>query len=155
MLQVLIAIGVNDDVLPNSKEWWIRHLPDERVRYNISECVITAGVLALDIHYNLRRGEFSDMQLRGLSHMIENLQFHILRMFGVKQLLLSSDKPYGGIKLHMMTHYPKCIAYYGPPHIFDMIRYDHLHITLTKQPFTQTSKRYSHISKSLMEKVSM
>lgn len=155
ILQVLIAIGIEGDVLPNHPGWFRKQFPQERCQFNLSETVLCSGITALDFHYNLRRTEFTEELLSGLRLLIPNVQLHMLRCFALKQILCKSTKAYGGIKLHIIEHYPDCIEQFGPPQLFDMIRYDHLHISLAKDVFKQTSKRFKNMSKAMLNKVSI
>lgn len=116
---------------------------------------MTAGIVMIDLYYNLRRTEFNEDILTQLRVGISNAQFHTLRLFSLKQILYNTHKSYGGIKLHMIEHYPECIALYGPPHVYDMIRYDHLHIEYAKDTFKKTSRRYTACTREMLNKASL
>lgn len=160
--QLLLCIGIKKSggVLPVGKKWCRKflssngnggssRLPD----FCISEAVLTSGYVLLDLHFNLKRTVFSNTQLQQLNDVIVNAQFHTLRLYALKQILLGSTKKYSGIKMHALTHMPGCIALYGPPYIFDMVKYDHMHIQYVKQKFRQTSRRYSDLLEKMLLKV--
>ena len=63
-----------------------------------------------------------------LQQTVKTLQVHMHRLFALKQLLCNSNKPYKGIKLHIIKHIIDGIVLYGSPHVFDMIRFDILNL---------------------------
>lgn len=163
ILQVLFAIcSANDGVLPKSREWLSENTackapttgnfqasqPARRSEQwpggiCIESCVLRAGFAVLDLHYTLRRGAFTVKMLEDLREVIASAQFHMLRMHTLKQTLLGSNKPYQGIKYHLLQHYPECIALYGPTSSFDMIHFEHAHRKFAKQAYARTSRRKS------------
>lgn len=158
ILQLLLAIGIKGDILPTGTTWCRRHINwnsmNESVKpMCVTEVVLTAGFALLDLHFNLKRTCFSNTDLQELDDVIVNSQFHILRMYGLRQLLLQSTKQYTGIKMHVTSHFPSCIALYGPPFMFDMVRFDHLHIISAKEKFKSTSRRYSAVAEYMLSKV--
>lgn len=110
-------------MVPNSKNWngFSASNPIYKLG-SISDAIYTSGFMALDLHKTLSRKEFSLDQLSQLKDMINTLQVHMMRLFTLKQAVIGSDKPYRGIKLHMLTHFVDSILYWGCPAVFDMIR---------------------------------
>lgn len=162
IMQLLLCISIkrNGGVLPIGKQWCRKfvqpHAETRGVRmpeFCVSETVLTSGYVLLDLHFNLKRTVFSNTHLQQLNDIIVNAQFHTLRLYALKQILLGSTKKYAGIKMHALTHMPGCIALYGPPFVFDMVKYDHMHIRYVKQKFRQTSRRYCELSEKMLQKV--
>lgn len=120
---ILLTIGVGGDLVPNRKGW--NGISPSSPIYklgSISDAIYTSGFMALDLYYTLSRKEYSLEQLSQLKDMIKTLQVHMMRLFSMKQALLGSDKPFQGIKLHMLGHFVDSIIYWGCPAVFDMIR---------------------------------
>lgn len=57
------------------------------------------------------------------------------------------------IKPHMVGHFPEALRWYGPAKGFDMVQYEHAHVTLVKQGYTTSSRRQSGRGEALFQKV--
>jgi len=148
VLQLLLAIGFDGDILPNTKNWESAKYPKLKKFGSLTDVVVSAGFIVLDLFYTLSRKEFTLGQLQELKELISTAQTHLHRLFTVKQLLIGSKKPYGGIKLHMLYHFVVAILYFGSPKVFDMIRFEKKHRVAAKIPFQKGKYRifsYSHI----------
>jgi hypothetical protein len=120
---ILLTIGVGGELVPNTKVWNGLSPNDSIYKLgSISDAIYTSGFMALDLHKTLSRKEFSLNQLSQLKEMIKTLQVHMMRLFTLKQAVIGSEKPYRGIKLHMLSHFVDSIMYWGCPAVFDMIR---------------------------------
>jgi hypothetical protein len=77
----------------------------------------------------------------------------MMRLFSLKQAMIGSDKPYKGIKLHMLIHFIDSIAWWGAPKVFDMVRFEKAHGKFAKAPFKKVSKRLSTIMEDMMKRL--
>lgn len=128
LLQILLCIGTTGDILPNLSKWNTDF--NNKLKFpiqdigNITEIVHSSGFLVFDLYKTLERSHFSFSQIMYLQQTVKTLQVHMHRLFALKQLLCNSNKPYKGIKLHIIKHIIDGIVLYGCPHVFDMIRFD-------------------------------
>lgn len=155
ILQMLLTIGIRGDILPNESSWTKKYLRDVKdMHFSVSETVLTSAIVLLDLYFILRKPYFSERNLVQLSDSICNVQFHMLRLWSLKQFVHNTRKRYSGIKLHILTHLPQCIAYYGPPYLFDMVKFDHLHVKYAKNRFRETGGRHVQVGLQMIKKVS-
>jgi len=121
VLQILISIGVDDEIIPLDYE--------DKFLGNLWNTVITSGFLALDLHFNLRKSELDhsesneDFQLR-----CEATIFSLHKLFAFKQLFMGKTSFYGGIKWHTILHFCYFRRLYGVVPNFEMIVYEHSHV---------------------------
>jgi len=125
VIQMILCIGTTGDLLPNKQNWIPKSGNYIKFNHlgNITEIVMSCGYMVLDLYLALQREEYSLDQLRTLFEMCRTAQVHLHCLYMLKQFLCNSTKPYCGIKVHMLGHFPTCIWLYGMAKIFDMIRF--------------------------------
>lgn len=68
-----------------------------------------------------------------------------------RQKLLGDHRKKDGIKWHMILHMPFYINYFGPSHLWDMVRYEKAHGGV-KDSFANTSQRFGTASMEILRK---
>jgi hypothetical protein len=127
LLQMLMCLGTKGDILPNTTKWNSKF--GIKLAFglgnigNITEIVYSSGFLVFDFFKSMQRSDYSITQIRDLQQIVKTLQVHMHRLYSLKQRLCNSNKPYRGIKLHIIKHVVDGILLYGVPDVFDMIRY--------------------------------
>jgi len=149
-LQLLLAIGIKGDIVPKDHRWVSKKFAVDFALCP-TELIISAGYSILNLHFNLRRHEFSIPMLNTLAEQIESLQIHMQRLFWLKQLLLDVLKPCGSRKLHYIEHYPEAILNFGPPTYYDMTRFERAHAEIVKPVFRKTSRRFREIQRAMLD----
>lgn len=154
ILQIFLTIGIKGDILPNESSWTKKFLKNaDNIEFSICETVLTTALVLLDLYFILRKPYFSEANLSQLADTVCNVQFHMLRLWSVKQFVHNTRKKYSGIKLHILSHLPQCIAYFGPPYVFDMVKFDHLHVKYAKNRFKETGGRHINLGIQMIKKV--
>lgn len=68
-----------------------------------------------------------------------------------RQKLLGDHRKKDGIKWHMILHMPLYIHYFGPSHLWDMVRYEKAHGGV-KDSFAKTSQRFGTANMEILRK---
>ena len=127
VLQLVMCIGTKGDIVPNTTAWNNKFSKTLQFSIqnigNITEIIYSSGFLVFDFYKTLQRSVFSLTQIRHLQQTVKTLQVHMHRLFSLKQRMCNSNKPYKGIKLHIIKHMINGIMLFGSPFVFDMIRY--------------------------------
>ena len=77
--------------------------------------------------------------------------YYMLLQHCFRQKLLGDHRKKEGIKWHMILHMPFYINYFGPSHLWDMVRYEKAHGGV-KDSFANTSQRFGTASIEILRK---
>jgi len=106
VLQILVCIGVDEDIVP---------LDNEDVYLgNLWHTIISSGFLALDLHLNLRKTSvYSSESDEDFQMRCEATVFSLHKLFAFKQMFIGRTSFYGGIKWHTILHFCYFRKLYG------------------------------------------
>jgi hypothetical protein len=159
LIQILFAIGVDGNLLPNTEDWYLRYVLrnkhqvhiDSEIAINISKTCISAISAVLEVTFSFSGTSISSEQLKDLELKICNSRVHFEKVSRLlRRVSLLGEDPANIIKSHNPTHYPRQITWVG----FDKRAWDcedgeHQHI-LMKELDRKTSKKCVVESKQLI-----
>ena len=151
LLQLQISIGFEGIIVPKEKSWCNGKRFSEK--WSISDVLQNAFSSTIEVMFALAKNHASIKDINYLEYLIYLNQAHILRLQRLSKELQCNEAgdalpskayEFGGIKLHMMTHFPYYRYFYGcPSFLFDMELPEHSHLK-TKLAFERTSKIYDY-----------
>ena len=170
VLQMMLSIGILGDIIPNNY--------NDNALGNLLEVIQISGFKLLDLYFNLSRDKIDKtLHLPALSeackgelkfgyiytciythiyvliyiYMFIGTVYYMLLQHCFRQKLLGDHRKKDGIKWHMILHMPFYINYFGPSHLWDMVRYEKAHGGV-KETFTNTSQRFGTANMEILRK---
>ena len=160
LFQLMFAIGTEDTILPNTKQWTI--LANLRQECNINKIVLDAiqSTISLLIMYNKNDG-YTEKEFKTLQNLLTENRMYVSNLWILKCDLYNNSinnpkntQPsiFGGIKHHLIErHEVEWKKHFGTENnTYNVELSEHYHLTC-KNDYEATSKRFESTTMEMMK----
>lgn len=113
----------------------------------VREVVLAALFLALELHLEFTRREFSESCLEALEkNLIPVTLESIHQLFCIRQFVAGSTTDFRGTKLHLVLHFGHFIRQFGSPLNWDTSSFESAHKVFVKACYRRGSKRLTGLT---------
>lgn len=137
----MISIGVNGDILPNTRE----------AGHNITAIVLSACANVLEAHVLLRMKEATLQAMRHTQRQLRHATAQSHALYRLKQKLLEVEASFHSIKDHMCCCHsltvPKSFGMYD---YFNTQAMEHQHVADGVNTYRKTSKRKENLASEML-----
>ena len=124
--------------------------------YDTRKIVLTGLLLVVDLTFELRRTEFTSVNLAKLRQVLLPRALRaVLDMYLLRQKQKQAKQIFNGIKMHILVHMDYFIRRFGTPQLWDTDTFESAHKDMVKQMYREGSKRIETIENDILLQVSL
>ena len=120
----------------------------------VRDVVLHAIFSTIDLFFSLRAREFTEEGVRNLEEAVLPRSLNALQaLLSIRNQLLEIPGKFGGVKFHLLNHYPDFIRRYGSPANWDTDHFESGHKVFVKELYRRSAKRVEHIDLQMLRTV--
>jgi len=158
LIQIYYSIGFDGSVLPTGR---IQFTNNKKciVLTNMQNKVHRAIFSVLDVYFDVKRKEWTEIDLQIFEKKLSNMYVHYMLVWELNQVMLSADVNQVILNKqrnpHKIFHLPDLFRFYGSSDKMDTSTWEKIHQQATTQVYRSTSRRHSTLSYDMLDKYNL
>ena len=158
LIQMYFSIGFDGSILPTGR---IKFTNNKKTisLHDIQNKVLRAIYSVLDVYFDVKRKEWSEVDLQHFKNKLSNLYVHYMLVWDLNQVMLTGEVNHGiqnkQRNPHKIFHLPDLYRFYGSADKMDTGTWEKIHQAATTQIYRSTSRRHSTLSYDMLDKYNL